>query len=67
MWHAILAFLAGLLPSVPADHCPYHRMWAYGDNASRSVVVASTTPYVPCSFAASGRLAQMARSSASNG
>ena len=68
MWHAILTFLAGLLPQVPADHCPYRPMLAYGDNTSRAVVVvASRAPYSPCSLAASGQLAQFARSSASNG
>ncbi len=57
MWHAILAFLAGLIPSVPADHCPYHRMWASGDNAAGPVMVASASPYIPCSFAANGHFA----------
>jgi hypothetical protein len=66
MWHAILTFLAGLLPSVPANHCPYHPMLAYGDNASHPVMVASAIPYIPCSFTA-GRLAQLGRSGVSDG
>jgi hypothetical protein len=67
MWHAILSFLAGLLPSAPASHCPYHPMLAHGDNVSRPVMVASAIPYVPCSLAVAGRLAQLGRSGVSNG
>ncbi len=62
MYHAILAFLVGLLHSAPVEQCPYRPMLAYGDNASQPVKIASTIPYAPCSLAGSGRLAQLATS-----
>jgi hypothetical protein len=68
MWHAILVFLAGLIPPAPAEHCPYHHMWAYGDNVARAVAVAAMAPDTPRSLAiASGRLAQLSMSGTSNG
>jgi len=67
MYHAILAFLAGLLHSAPAEYCPYRPMLAYGDNAARPLMIASTIPPVPCSLAARSRLAEVAASRSKDG
>jgi hypothetical protein len=67
MFHAILAFLAGLLHAAPAEYCPYRPMLAHGDNAAHPMMIASTVPSVPCSLAARSRLAELAASRSKDG
>jgi hypothetical protein len=59
MYHAILAFLAGLLHSASPEYCHYQPMLAYGDNARRPPVIASAASYAPCASVAGGRLARL--------
>jgi hypothetical protein len=67
MYHAILAFLAGLLhPAAPA-YCHYQPMLAYGDNARHPSMIASATSNAPCASVADGRLARLPASLSKGG